>query len=427
MRLKSLLSGGIAAVLVVAIGFFVISRNVAGNSYPAAPLATPLGVTLQNMLYQVPAPYTLYSVVKQKYRFGDPAGMTAYVTDKDTQPGVSSCTGDCADNWPPVLAPEGAAPFGDWTILTRADGARQWAYRGKPLYTSSNDPHWGETKGDHVDGVWHVAAPVWNNDAPLPPYIAIKEVAEALGQVLVDDRGMALYAYTGSSGDDGLKCGTGPCAHRFIPYAAPQAAHAIGDFTMIDREDGTRQWVFKGYPLYSYNGDVRLGDANGKDVDRRFQLAMIARYFLPREVMLRPDEKFGGIWTTTGGMTLYMRELLHYTASGSHSSRNGDPGVPELGMVVGLLGCDADCEKTHPPLLAPDSSQASGYWTVLKRPDGRKQWAYQGYALYASERDKKPGDMLSNDDYDVLRVESVALRSAIDPFGSGLYWHAVAP
>jgi predicted lipoprotein with Yx(FWY)xxD motif len=96
-------------------------------------------------------------------------------------------------------------------------------------------------------------------------------------------------------------------------------------------------------------------------------------------------------------------------------------------MAVGLLGCDSDCEKTHPPLLAADDSRASGYWTVLKRPDGRKQWAYQGYALYSSERDKRPGDMLSNDDYDVLRVESVALRAAIDPFGQGLYWHAAAP
>jgi len=154
---------------------------------------------------------------------------------------------------------------------------------------------------------------------------------------------------------------------------------------------------------------------------------MISRYFTPPEVALRPDEKFGGIWTTMNGRTLYMRELLHYTASGSHSSRNGDPGVPELGMVVGLLGCDAECEKTHPPLIAADTSEPSGYWTLLQRPDGHKQWAYQGYALYASEKDEKAGDMLSNDDYDVLRVESVALRSAIDPFGQGLYWHAVTP
>jgi predicted lipoprotein with Yx(FWY)xxD motif len=426
MRLRIFVAGGVAAVLVAAVGVFVTSRGQ-GHDYPAAPLATPPGVTLQNMLYQPPAPYTLYSVVKQKFRFGDQSGMTAYVTDKDTQPGVSSCTGDCAETWPPVPAPEGVAPYGAWTILVRPDGGRQWAYRGKPLYTSKRDPHWGETKGDHVDGVWHVAAPVWNDDAPLPPDVAIKEVAEALGQALVDDRGLALYVYTGSRGHDASTCGAAACPHKFVPFAAPQAAQAIGDFTTVDRDDGTRQWVFKGYPLYSYDGDVRLGDANGKDVDDHFRLALIARYFVPREVALRPDEKFGGVWTTAGGMTLYMRELLHYTASGSHSSRNGDPGVPELGMAVGLLGCDAACEKTHPPLIAPADARASGYWTVLERPDGRKQWAYQGYALYASERDKKPGDMLNNDDYDMLRVESVALRSAIDPFGSGLYWHAVSP
>jgi predicted lipoprotein with Yx(FWY)xxD motif len=427
MRLNSRLTGAIAVALVAVVGLYAVLFREGGHAYPEARLATPPGVTLHNMLYQAPAPYTLYSTVKGKFRFGDPAGMTAYVTDQDTQPGTSSCTGACAAQWPPVLAPAGAAPFGEWTIVTWPEGTRQWAYRGKPLYTSKKDTKWGETKGDNADRVWHVAGPVWNDDNPMPPEIAIKEVAEAVGQVLVDDRSMALYVFTGASGDDRLKCQPEPCVHNFTPFAAPQAARGVGDFTTADRADGTRQWVFRGYPLYSYDGDVRLGDANGKDADRRFRLAMVARYFLPSEVALRSDEKFGGIWTTAGGKTLYMRELLHYTASGSHSSRNGDPGVPELGMAVGLLGCDAECEKTHPPLIAADAAQPSGYWTLLQRPDGRRQWAYYGYALYASERDKKPGDMLSNDDYDVLRVDSVALRAAIDPFGQGLYWHAATP
>jgi predicted lipoprotein with Yx(FWY)xxD motif len=91
------------------------------------------------------------------------------------------------------------------------------------------------------------------------------------------------------------------------------------------------------------------------------------------------------------------------------------------------MGCDGACEASHPPLLAPADAQPSGYWTIYDRPDGHRQWAYNGYALYGAAADRKPGDLHGNDNYDVLRVETVALRSAVDPYGSGLFWHVSTP
>jgi hypothetical protein len=32
------------------------------------------------------------------------------------------------------------------------------------------------------------------------------------------------------------------------------------------RPDGTRQWVYQGYPLYTYQGDKNPGDMNGNDI-----------------------------------------------------------------------------------------------------------------------------------------------------------------
>jgi len=88
----------------------------------------------------------------------DGAGMTLYKFDRDTA-GTSNCNGVCANNWPPFKAPGNAKPSGDWTIVTRKDGGKQWAYKGAPLYTFYKDGNPGDAAGDGVNNVWHLAAP----------------------------------------------------------------------------------------------------------------------------------------------------------------------------------------------------------------------------------------------------------------------------
>lgn len=87
----------------------------------------------------------------------DTAGMTLYVFDRDIE-GRSVCNGPCATNWPPVMAEQGFEPHGDWSIVTRDDGSRQWAYRSRPLYRWSHDENPGDIRGDNfLNGTWHVA------------------------------------------------------------------------------------------------------------------------------------------------------------------------------------------------------------------------------------------------------------------------------
>ena len=83
-------------------------------------------------------------------------GMTLYVFDKDAG-GKSACNGPCAANWPPLMVVGDAAGSGDWTIVVREDGGKQWAYKGKPLYQWSKDAKPGDKTGDNVNNVWHVA------------------------------------------------------------------------------------------------------------------------------------------------------------------------------------------------------------------------------------------------------------------------------
>jgi predicted lipoprotein with Yx(FWY)xxD motif len=85
------------------------------------------------------------------------AGMTLYTFDKDSA-GKSACNGPCAANWPPLMAAPGATGSGSWSIVTRDDGSKQWAYKGKPLYTWVKDQKPGDKTGDGVaNNTWHTA------------------------------------------------------------------------------------------------------------------------------------------------------------------------------------------------------------------------------------------------------------------------------
>jgi predicted lipoprotein with Yx(FWY)xxD motif len=91
----------------------------------------------------------------------DTAGMTLYSFDRDTAgSGRSVCNGPCAANWPAFAALPTAQPQRDWTIVARDDGGRQWAFRGKPLYTFAKDIKPGDRVGDgFLDNAWHVVRP----------------------------------------------------------------------------------------------------------------------------------------------------------------------------------------------------------------------------------------------------------------------------
>ena len=88
----------------------------------------------------------------------DGKGMTLYIFDRDTA-GASNCNGQCATNWPPLMASADAKGSGQWTVITRSDGGKQWAYKGMPVYAFAKDAKPGDVTGDGVNSVWHIAAP----------------------------------------------------------------------------------------------------------------------------------------------------------------------------------------------------------------------------------------------------------------------------
>ena len=87
-----------------------------------------------------------------------PSRLRLYTFDRDSR-GVSRCVEGCASAWPPVLAPAGAHPVGDWSLVPRSDSGPQWAYKGQPVYVRYHDLP-DAPSGDGVDGLWRLVPPI---------------------------------------------------------------------------------------------------------------------------------------------------------------------------------------------------------------------------------------------------------------------------
>jgi predicted lipoprotein with Yx(FWY)xxD motif len=98
-------------------------------------------------------------------------GHTLYHLTTDTA-GNSTCTGSCAQLWPPVTVPAGSTPkagagmSGKLATITRSDGSTQVTYNGEPLYQYSLDTTTGDALGQGVAGVWFAVKATGSSSAP---------------------------------------------------------------------------------------------------------------------------------------------------------------------------------------------------------------------------------------------------------------------
>ncbi|MGH1441646.1 MAG: COG4315 family predicted lipoprotein [Cellvibrionaceae bacterium] len=83
-------------------------------------------------------------------------------------------------------------------------------------------------------------------------------------KILTNKAGMTLYTFDKDSKDTSV-C-YGPCAAKWPPYIAASDAKAKKAWGLTTRKDGSKQWTFKGQPLYTWVGDTKAGDTTGDGV-----------------------------------------------------------------------------------------------------------------------------------------------------------------
>jgi predicted lipoprotein with Yx(FWY)xxD motif len=304
----------------------------------------------------------------------DARGMTVYVYERDkAKPGESTCNapeakdaakgGGCAHEWPAVRAAANAKPFDEWDIITRQDGSKQWAFQGRPLYTHAKDTYAGATFGE--GDLWHVAF----RPVDTPPEIKIS--AAVVGRILTDLRGMTLYTRDGESVEKDAAC-VGRCLETWAPLVAPWVAGPHGNWSVVVREGGMRQWAFRGRPLYTFVGDLEAGHTNGHGTDYVWHAAILqAAPALPSWIKVEISD-MGRVLADANGRTLY-----------------GFVGDIEK---VKRIACTDDCIRTYwRPIHAAADAKPVANFSAATTADGTKQWAYKGALLYTYVLDEKPG------------------------------------
>ncbi|MGI9317604.1 MAG: COG4315 family predicted lipoprotein, partial [bacterium] len=184
--------------------------------------------------------------------------------------------------------------------------------------------------------------------------------------------------YTFANDADGQSNCVAGCSESWPPVAA-ESRMTVGQFSTIEREDGSLQWAFKRRPIYYYQGDAGAGEVTGEGV--------------------------GGVWSVTRPDPVTTRDTLLgsvLVGRGSTNSGTGDPAVRINvdGMTLytfqndspGTSVCSDQCATNWPPHFADDAALAADGYTLVSRSDGTVQWAREGQPLYRYQGDSSPGD-----------------------------------
>jgi predicted lipoprotein with Yx(FWY)xxD motif len=93
----------------------------------------------------------------------------------------------------------------------------------------------------------------------------------ANGKIYTDAKGMALYTF--DKDEAGKSNCYDNCAKNWPPFAAAADATAEGDWTIVDRTDGTKMWAYDGKPLYTFIKDTKPGEVMGDGANNVWHVA----------------------------------------------------------------------------------------------------------------------------------------------------------
>ena len=86
--------------------------------------------------------------------------------------------------------------------------------------------------------------------------------------VMVNTAGMTLYVFDKDPRGSGKSVCNGACTSIWLPLKAGADAKARGEFSVVNRDDGSLQWAHDGRPLYLWVKDTKPGDKTGEGFNK---------------------------------------------------------------------------------------------------------------------------------------------------------------
>jgi len=410
---------------------------------PVAQSRTPPGIAVRTT-YEGPVFVDAHGMTLYRMTRSRPCESKAALyrhplqADQSTQFPVPLPDGEmrraCTQKHPPLLAPEDAKPVGKWTVKTREDGSKQWAYDAAPLYLSIKDKRPGDVNGD-VPMQLGVSLVTWTAAFAPPPGAPFNVSTKRTfrGPALAGPTGRTLYYPQSNIRDLDFS--------SWQPFLAPEAGklpdHAR-DWSIIAGPSG-KQWAYKGNPLYSYlpDGDNlegfqffidTFGGLYGRPLNR-WKVALIqAAPQPPRGVtvqigtdMLTERSAERRIYADSHGMTLYTMHCIDDSVDFIECDDVGDS--PQY--WTSFCGGEEQCQKTWRPLVANASEKTlNNVWSIVtinpRHPfmkvegDALRVWAYRGRPVFTYAGDPGPG--VSNGATISIAVQSAVMASVIPAY-----------
>jgi predicted lipoprotein with Yx(FWY)xxD motif len=373
---------------------------------------------LDGPVFAAPNGHTLYSWPFKQLRVGntgDPKGQTTCTTAKTTvnagymspYPGGFTLPDlntrpSCEQVWAPVLAQPRAKEVGKWTVITRKDGRKQWAYDGAALYTSSLDREPGDVLGgdtfEHRGDDPAIRVPI-QPPPDVPPGFSVTTMRT--GRLLLAERDFSVYA-SDQDGPDQSNCDAG-CAQTWKPMLAPQSAHPHGDWSIFERSPGVRQWAFRKKPLYQYTLDTYAHSFQGSDVPGWHNVFTQLAPPPPPGFTVQ-DTTSGQVLADSNGKTIYTYFCGDDALDQLGCDHPSETQAYRFAMCGG--GDPGRCVRTFPYVLAPKNARSeSRSWAVIDidpktgrlaargQADVLHVWAFRGRPVYTYAGDDRAGDI----------------------------------
>ncbi len=314
----------------------------------------------------------------------------------------------CVQVWPPVYAEEGAQPVGAWTVITRDDGKKQWAFRGQAIYTSWLDHQPGDVLGTSVAGPGgrsggrNIVAPAIN----MPPVFSVSTTVR--GRVLRAERGndRAMVYTSDRDGVNKSNCSE-TCLKDWTPVLASALAESRGQFTVFERVPGIRQWAFRGKPLYIRGRAGAAPDVNDEGGSvAGWHDVYTQRVLAPPKEFTVQDTLTGDVLADRNGKTIYVYSCMEDTQD--QLACDYPDAVQDYRLAICGGGDPVRCQEQFPYVAAAKDAKAeSRLWTVMwidpmtghRAKEGqtgaKSVWAYRERPVY-TYRDEEPGDILGH-------------------------------
>ncbi len=284
---------GVLAVLAVILAACAPAATPTATPPVTQPVTTPSGSTGTTPTIDIATDPTL-----GKYLV-DENGKTLYLYTKDA-PDVSNCDASCQASFPPLLTANTpkAGPGVDASLIgvvTLSSGQKIATYDKQPLYYAATDTQAGQKSGEDAGNAWFMvspdgqpitapsgAAPTTSSATPAAtpaPTVAATPITEptidmakdpTLGNILVANNGMTLYAYTLDTADTS-NC-SAVCQKAWMPLLTlghPNLGTGV-DASMIGTAklaDGNMVVTYNHLPLYFFVSDTASGQTHGQGFD----------------------------------------------------------------------------------------------------------------------------------------------------------------